>query len=68
MRGGYRDSMLPKAKVVPAHAMKAYRGSGSIAPFILTLSTGWEVNCQHHDPVLLPLTYLLHGAESFLRS
>jgi len=29
----------PKGKVVPADAMKAYRGSGSKAPLILKLST-----------------------------
>jgi len=45
----------PKGKVVPADAMKAYRGSGSKAPLILTLSIKWEVNCQHNGPVLLPL-------------
>jgi len=45
----------PKGKVAPAHATKVYRGSGSIAPLILTLGTKWEVNCQHNVPVLLPL-------------
>ena len=33
-----------KDKVVPAHTTKAYRGSGGIAPLILTLGTKWEVN------------------------
>jgi hypothetical protein len=31
-----------KGKAVPTHVMKAYRGSGSIAPFILNLSSGFR--------------------------
>jgi hypothetical protein len=50
-----RGQHATKGKVVPVHAMKAYRGSGGIAPFILNLSTRWEVNCQHHTPAPSPL-------------
>jgi len=31
-------------KYFPLHAMKAYRESRHIAPFILNLSSRWEVN------------------------
>jgi hypothetical protein len=33
---------IKKGKVVPVHAMKAYKGSRGIAPHILYLSTKWS--------------------------
>ena len=35
-------------------AMKAYMGSGCIAPFILDLGTRWNMNDQLHAPVTYP--------------
>ena len=34
--------MIPKSKVAPVHAMKAYRGSTGIDPFILNTGTSWK--------------------------
>jgi hypothetical protein len=31
-----------QGKIVPAYAMKAYRGSRGSAPLILNLGTGWR--------------------------
>jgi hypothetical protein len=48
--------------------MKAHRGNRDIA---LLFSLTWAldgVGGQRHAPVALLLAYLLHGAESFLRS
>ena len=55
---------VPKGKVIPVHAMKAYRGSGSAAPLILNLGTRWEVNCQHHGPVPGPPRETIPGTHS----
>ena len=40
--GVYSHASLSKVKCFPVHAMKAYRGSGGIAPLILNLGTGWR--------------------------
>jgi len=32
----------PQSEVFPLYAMKAYRGSRSLAPLILNLRTGWN--------------------------
>jgi hypothetical protein len=40
-----------KGKVVPAHAMRGYRGSGNIAVFIPNLSTRWELYSREGTPV-----------------
>ena len=36
-----------KGKVIPTYAMKAYRGSGGIAPLILNLGTRWMCGQPH---------------------
>jgi hypothetical protein len=37
-----QDEEVGEGKVPPVHVMKAYRGSRSIAPLILNLSTSWK--------------------------
>ena len=57
VRPNYKTTSSDKGKVVPIHAMKAYRGSGGIAPFLFKLS--WlEVGTMHHTPAIFP-----HGDE-----
>jgi hypothetical protein len=36
------DKLYRKVKVVPVHAMKAYRGSKGIAPLILNVDNEWR--------------------------
>jgi len=37
-----QDEKVGEGEVSPVHVMKAYRGSRSIAPLILNLSTSWK--------------------------
>ena len=43
-----------KSEVVRVHAMKAQRGNGGIAPFILNIATSTDVGGQRHTPAALP--------------
>lgn len=44
-----------KGKFFFTRAMKAYKGSGIIAPVAVKLITRWRQNCQPHAPATLPL-------------
>jgi hypothetical protein len=45
----YHNYMV-EGKVVPMHAMKAHKGSGGVAPIIITLGIKWEwsASCPSH--------------------
>jgi hypothetical protein len=42
VRSTHEDRCMYKRKVVPVYAVKAYRGSGGVAPPILNLGTRWR--------------------------
>jgi hypothetical protein len=37
------EFIITESKVVPVHAMKAYKGSGSVNPLILNLGARWRL-------------------------
>ena len=38
----FRDNLKIKGKVIPVHAVKAYRGNRGVEPLILNLGPRWK--------------------------
>ena len=67
----FRGNQKIKGKVTPAHAVKACRGSGGVAPLVLNLGPGrTEFSASHHGhftlgkELLYPLNRGLDGPQS----